>query len=403
MTRLEEQRRERGAGELHDDVAGHPAPREVAASRERQAHGRVEVGARHLAHEQDDRHHHQTRRRHRRGPADGVREGLAHHPAARGDEHQEERPEQLREQAPPLLARVLEVLDRVDHRGVEPLLEPDPTACCVASLLVHVRPSRRGGWTDRRLRRSSPDAPHDGRPGPGPHHPVWTKRSRRGCAPDLTGDPARDAVPLSRSGDPHGGCGPPITRRARPRAPRAGDPPGGERPRHLPGGLVPRDRRRVARADAPRRGASLRQRPHREQRIAAAVLGAGTGAVASHRSAAHLWGIPRPDDDAIDVTLLDRRRQATLDGVVVHRPRDRLDITPVVRHHIRTSGVLRLLCDLGAVDPPSVPAAVDHVLTNGLASPEALRTAIDAHARRGRHGVPALHDALADRVLDGRA
>lgn len=143
--------------------------------------------------------------------------------------------------------------------------------------------------------------------------------------------------------------------------------------------------------------------PTREQRIAAAVLGAGTGAVASHRSAAHLWGIPRPDDDAIDVTLLDRRRQATLDGVVVHRPRDRLDITPVVRHHIRTSGVLRLLCDLGAVDPPSVPAAVDHVLTNGLASPEALRTAIDAHARRGRHGVPALRDALADRVLDGRA
>ena len=55
--------------------------------------------------------------------ADRVREGLAHHPAAGRHEDEEERPEQLREQAPPLLLRVLEVLDRVDDRRLEPLLE----------------------------------------------------------------------------------------------------------------------------------------------------------------------------------------------------------------------------------------------------------------------------------------
>ncbi len=127
----------------------------------------------------------------------------------------------------------------------------------------------------------------------------------------------------------------------------------------------------------------------REQRIAAAVLAAGPGAMASHRSAAHLWSIPRPDDDPVDVILTERRREATLRGVIVHRPRDRKDLSPVLRQNIRTSNVLRLLCDLGAVDPRSVPAAVGHVVTTGMASPVALRTAVDVHARRGRHGVPA--------------
>ena len=55
--------------------------------------------------------------------ADRVRERLAHHPAAGGDQHEEERAEQLGEQAPPLLLRVLEVLDRMDDRRLEPLVE----------------------------------------------------------------------------------------------------------------------------------------------------------------------------------------------------------------------------------------------------------------------------------------
>jgi very-short-patch-repair endonuclease len=140
----------------------------------------------------------------------------------------------------------------------------------------------------------------------------------------------------------------------------------------------------------------------REQAIAAAVLAAGPGATASHRSAAYLWGIPRPEDDPLDVMLMDRRREANLPGVVVHRPRDRRDLTPVLRQNIRTSNVLRLLCDLGAVDHPSVVAAVGHVVTNGIASPVALRTAVEVHARRGRHGVPAFRQALEEWVIDGK-
>ena len=74
----------------------------------------------------------------------------------------------------------------------------------------------------------------------------------------------------------------------------------------------------------------------------------------------------------------------------------------MLRRNIRTSNILRLLCDLGAVDPRSVPAAVGHVVTTGMASPVALRTAVDVHARRGRHGVPAFRDALDEWVIDGK-
>jgi hypothetical protein len=142
--------------------------------------------------------------------------------------------------------------------------------------------------------------------------------------------------------------------------------------------------------------------PTFEHRVAAAVIAAGRGAMASHRSAARLWGVPRPDDDPVDVILSSRDREATLEGVVVHRPRDRKDLSPVLRAGISTSNVLRMPCDLGAVDPAAVPAAVGHVVTTGLASPAALRAAVDVHSRRGRHGVPAFRAALDDWVLDGK-
>jgi very-short-patch-repair endonuclease len=139
----------------------------------------------------------------------------------------------------------------------------------------------------------------------------------------------------------------------------------------------------------------------REQAIAAAVL-AVPKALASHRSAAHLWGIPRPEDDPVELIVPKRTRSPELDGVIVHRPRDMRDLSPVLRHNITTTNVLRLLCDLGAVDPAGVSSAVGHVVSNRLASPVALRRAIDRHARRGRHGVPAFRDALEEWLIDGR-
>jgi very-short-patch-repair endonuclease len=142
--------------------------------------------------------------------------------------------------------------------------------------------------------------------------------------------------------------------------------------------------------------------PSIEQTIHAAVLATGPGSLASHRTAARLWGIPRPDDDPIEVIVTHRGRSPDIAGVVVHRPRDRKDLKQVLRSGIPTTNILRLLCDLGAVDAAAVSAAVGHVLSARLATPVALRRAIDRHSRRGRHGVPAFRDALDDWLIDGR-
>ena len=94
----------------------------------------------------------------------------------------------------------------------------------------------------------------------------------------------------------------------------------------------------------------------REQRIVAAVMAAGPGAIASHRSAAHLWGIPRPDDDEIDVfapgTRAVRRRWAAL---VLHRPRDRRgpDAGAAPEHPAR-----RTCCACCATSPANDPLVV---------------------------------------------
>ncbi len=141
--------------------------------------------------------------------------------------------------------------------------------------------------------------------------------------------------------------------------------------------------------------------PTRLQTIAAAVL-AVPGALASHRTAAWLWGVPRADDDPIELIVGERTRSPDLEGVIVHRPRDRRDLKPVLRSNIPTTNVLRLLCDLGAVDAPAVVDAVGHVVTSRLASPVALRRAISRHTRRGRHGVPAFRDALANWLIDDK-
>lgn len=105
----------------------------------------------------------------------------------------------------------------------------------------------------------------------------------------------------------------------------------------------------------------------RQQSILAAVLACGPGAMASHRSAAYLAGVDRPDDDPFDVIVTRSRRAPEIDGVVVHRPRDTIDIDPVWRHGIPSSKLLRWGVDLGAVDELGVHPAVGYIVANALA------------------------------------
>jgi very-short-patch-repair endonuclease len=140
-----------------------------------------------------------------------------------------------------------------------------------------------------------------------------------------------------------------------------------------------------------------------EQRIAAAVIATGRTSLASHRSALRLWGIARPDTDPVDIILVGaRRRFVGLDDVVIHRPRDLERLTPQRRHGISCTNVVRAVLDLGAVDRPAVMDAVGHILTNRLASLNALESVVIQHSEHGRTGVVALREAVAEWTIDAR-
>jgi len=140
-----------------------------------------------------------------------------------------------------------------------------------------------------------------------------------------------------------------------------------------------------------------------EQRINAAVLATGPASLASHRSAAYLWGIPRHDDEPLDViTPTSRRRFDSLDDLVIHRPRDLERLTPQRRSGIACTNILRTVLDLGAVDPGGVSDAVGHVITNRLATLNALQTVVIQHSEHGRTGIVALRDAVADWAIDSK-
>lgn len=146
------------------------------------------------------------------------------------------------------------------------------------------------------------------------------------------------------------------------------------------------------------------------QRIMAAVLAAGDGALASHRSAALLHGIPIMDPPPVDLivptTPLPRSGRTRfvrgLDRVEVHRPSDTARLKPYRKDNIACTTVLRTLVDLGAVAKNDVHGAVGHVLTNDLATIAAIETVLYEHARRGRAGVTALRSALDDWAIDAK-
>lgn len=135
-----------------------------------------------------------------------------------------------------------------------------------------------------------------------------------------------------------------------------------------------------------------------EQSVLAAVLAAGGDAVASHRSAARLWGLVDPDDDAVEISVR-RARAPTPRSTIVHRSGDLADRWCTRRGAIPVTNPLRVLVDLGAVAPRwQVADALERALVVRLVSLAAVEWARAAHARPGRSGTGVL-----GKVLDARA
>lgn len=129
-------------------------------------------------------------------------------------------------------------------------------------------------------------------------------------------------------------------------------------------------------------------------RVLAAVLGAGPGAVASHRTAAVLWGLDGIWRIEPEITV-PRGRRYRRDGLIIHQSGDIDRVTPTVIDGIPTTLVARTLLDLGAVLPLKVVhLALDDARRRKLTNWNVLLNTLVVHARRGRDGVGTLRAIL---------
>ena len=139
------------------------------------------------------------------------------------------------------------------------------------------------------------------------------------------------------------------------------------------------------------------------QTIAAAVWSIGSGVLASHRSAAWLWRAAPVGDSPVEVISISRARRTAAAGVVLHRPRDLVDLRPTIRRGIATCNPLRCLVDLGAVDAALVAPALEAMLIAGLVSVRSVDAAVARHRAPGRRGIAALTNAIAELPLGPHA
>lgn len=138
-----------------------------------------------------------------------------------------------------------------------------------------------------------------------------------------------------------------------------------------------------------------------EQRILLGVLGTRVTAVASHASAAYLWGalhtIPEGPVDVL--TLRGERGYRSRDDCRVHRPVDWMDVGTCLAGSIPLTHPVRTLIDLGATERFLVKAAVERMIIAGHVTRDALERGLRRHSRPGRAGVVALRHVLDEWAL----
>lgn len=134
-------------------------------------------------------------------------------------------------------------------------------------------------------------------------------------------------------------------------------------------------------------------------RLLAACL--STGGLASHRSAAVLWGLASIVGTMVEVTVpcgaVNRRS-----GVLLHRSTQLHLASPVTIEGIPVTGLARTLIDLGAVVPAHLlESAVDDALRLRRITWPGLHQAVLEHSRPGRSGCRAVRALLAVRYGEG--
>ena len=132
-------------------------------------------------------------------------------------------------------------------------------------------------------------------------------------------------------------------------------------------------------------------------RALAAVLAAGPEALASHRTAAHLWGLEGfGPPGRIEVTVRRHSRPRRRSGVTVHETLAYDLVEPRVRWGVPTVGPARVLLDLAGIgcDELVLFRALDEIRRLRLASWPTLWGTFVLHANRGRPGIVACRSVL---------
>jgi hypothetical protein len=138
--------------------------------------------------------------------------------------------------------------------------------------------------------------------------------------------------------------------------------------------------------------------PSWHQSVVTAVLAGGDGAVASHRSAAVLWGLDGVRAGTPEVSVPRHRRRQERAGLRVHESTDLELAEPHLRQGVRTTGIERTLIDLAAVvGPKRLTQAVDDAIRRRLTTWPQLAKVRARHSRRGRNGVGILRSLLDER------
>jgi hypothetical protein len=137
-----------------------------------------------------------------------------------------------------------------------------------------------------------------------------------------------------------------------------------------------------------------------ERSVLAACLAAGKGAVASHRTAARIWGLVEPRNDIVEITV-PRHRCPRTRRATIHRSTDLVVDHTTVRNRIPVTNPLRTIVDLGAVLPAE---QVEEAVDTGLAPPSLFSIAAIEWMRNevtgpGRSGCGVLGKILDERAL----
>ena len=132
-----------------------------------------------------------------------------------------------------------------------------------------------------------------------------------------------------------------------------------------------------------------------ESDLFAACLTGGDGTVASHRSAARLYGLAGGTDELIEITCR-RWKRSRYASLVVHETKSLAERDVAVVKGIPATTVERTLLDLGAVKGPiTVRMAFDRAVSKGLTTWNAVDQTLRRLARSGRPGVTRLRAVLA--------